>query len=437
MERSRIRHAVISPQYLWVAGIAIAVRVIWAILVPVVPVSDSAAYDTFAQNLAFCQNYGWNCTDPSAYWPVGTSFAYSVLYRIFGHTYEPVVFFNIIVGVTIVVLSQYLAERWFGAKAGIIAGLMLALWACQVQFTTTVNSELLFTALWLGALTLWCHTTIPFLLRTVGTGVILAGACYVKPVALLIPFLMMLVNYVRVREVWKNLAATAIMMVTIGLLIAPWSMRNTQAFGHFVLISTNGGANLWMGNNPESQGGYMPLPPDIEQMNEALRDDHLKSLAIAHIKDRPVLFVKRLGKRLIDTHARETIGVSWNETQIVERYGKTVLLLIKLTTQVYWLVMLGLGLVGAVMLIRQQGWLFALFHPTILFWGYFAAIHAVIVSGDRYHLPSVPMIGVLAVLPVVALWERFESEPNRRSAQTSAQTVNSSSNENSERRLRI
>ncbi|MGB3613743.1 MAG: hypothetical protein WBA10_08120, partial [Elainellaceae cyanobacterium] len=243
-------------RYLLIAVLAVLTRCVWAILVPVSPVSDSVAYDTFSQNLAFCQNYGWNCDEPSAYWAVGGSFAYAALYYLFGHTYEPIVFFNVAVGVAIVIISQHLAERWFGIRAGIITGLILVFWPCQIQFVTTLNSELLFTALWLGALVLWDCKSLPFSFRVLSTGIVLAAACYVKPIALLIPCLLMLVDYVKSREIWKNVAAVVIMLVTIGTLVMPWSIRNTQVFGQFVLISTNGGANFWMGNNPESTGGY-------------------------------------------------------------------------------------------------------------------------------------------------------------------------------------
>ena len=86
--------------------VAICVRAIWAMAVPVVPVSDSVAYDTFASNLANGDGYGWRPESPTAYWPVGTSAMYALLYAMFGHVYWPIVFFNIVLGVGIVALSS-------------------------------------------------------------------------------------------------------------------------------------------------------------------------------------------------------------------------------------------------------------------------------------------------------------------------------------------
>lgn len=49
--------------------VALALRVTWAVLVPVVPLSDGRAYDLLARTLAEHGVYGWSADRPSAYWP--------------------------------------------------------------------------------------------------------------------------------------------------------------------------------------------------------------------------------------------------------------------------------------------------------------------------------------------------------------------------------
>ena len=56
-----------------VLAAGMALRLIWALLIPVDPVSDSAAYETFAWTLVNDGVYGWSADQPSAYWAVGTS----------------------------------------------------------------------------------------------------------------------------------------------------------------------------------------------------------------------------------------------------------------------------------------------------------------------------------------------------------------------------
>jgi len=380
--------------------IALLLRVLWVVAVPVIPVSDSHAYDTFAQNLASGQGYGWSSTSLTAYWPVGTSFAYSLLYQVFGHTYLPIVVLNILLAVVIIGVSMRLAETWFNRRVATITGLILALWPSQIEFTTVLASELLFTALVLIALVVWINERISLRARAVLVGLVLAAASYVRPIALLIPILLLFFRCVSKREIFKTLNATLIMLVLMALLIAPWSIRNTQLFGQFVTISTNEGSNLWMGNNPVSTGGYMELPTEVAGMNEAQRDKYLKSVAIAHIKEKPLQFVTRTMTRLVDTHSRESIGVTWNEKGLVTRYGTNVLLPLKMINQIYWLSVLGLALIGIVLLGKRHGWVI-ISHPTIMIWAYFASVHAVIVAQDRYHFPSIPMIAILTAFTLV------------------------------------
>jgi hypothetical protein len=196
----------------------------------------------------------------------------------------------------------------------------------------------------------------------------------------------------------------------MGLLIAPWSYRNYQVFGQFVMMSTNGGVTLWMGNNANSNGGYMELPrEEVSGMNEAEKNQYLKSQAVDHIKQNPLLFIKRSFIRLIKTHDRENISIAWNEKGLVNRYGKRILLPLKLINQVYWLLVLVLALIGIILLGQQQGLLSVVTHPTVVIWTYFAGVHAIIISQDRYHFISIPMIAILAAL-TLSLWQQKKSE---------------------------
>jgi hypothetical protein len=66
-------------------------------------------------------------------------------------------------------------------------------------------------------------------------------------------------------------------------------------------------------------------------------------------------------------------------------------------------IVLGLGILGIIRLVQYQGWFAAATHPTVVLWAYFTAIHAFIVSQDRYNFPSVPMIVILGGF-AVACW---------------------------------
>jgi 4-amino-4-deoxy-L-arabinose transferase-like glycosyltransferase len=391
-----------SP-YLWIVVLAVLLRVLWVVSVPVIPISDSHAYDTFARNLASGIGFRWSSyAPPTAFWPVGTSLIYSLLYRVFGFNYLPIVILNLFLSALIIFCSMVLAQTWFNRRTAIATGLLLALWPSQIQFTTVLASEFPFITLVLLALLLWINEQTNLWLRVILVSLLLAAAIYVRPTAYLFPILLLFFRWLKIREVFQSLKATGIIFILIAVLLAPWSIRNTMAFGQFITTSTNFGFNLWMVNNPNSTGKYMQFPAEVSGMNEAERDEYLKSVAIAHIKEKPLLFASRCFTRLIYTHSRESIGIFWNEAGLKMRYGTSILQPLKIINQIFWLSVLALALSGILLLGLQQGWLIVITHPTVVIWGYFAAIHAIIVAQDRYHFPSIPMIAILAAFSLTS-----------------------------------
>lgn len=399
------------PTGLRVLLLALALRAGWALMVPVVPLSDCVAYDLLARNIVEGHGYGFAPGELSAYWPVGTSAVFALLYTIFGVGYGPIVVMNVAVGVATVWLTMTLARDWFGDRVGLITGLFMAVWPGQVEFTTLLASELLFNVCVLAALYSESRDRWPTWRRAIMTGTALAAAAYVRPLALLLPALFAFCRVVgpqRGSRKWTAVAAeAAATALVMAMLIAPWAARNARVFGRFVLISTNGGPNLWMGNNPLSQGGYMELPPEVAGMNEADRDKYMGRIAKDYIRERPDVFAAGVFKKLLVTHDRESIGVVWNQEGLAEAFGRGIVMPLKWVSAFYWWSMLALATVGAVAAYRRLGfWRWLGLTPLVL-WAYFAGVHGVVVGGDRYHYPSVPMIAALAGLGAVALLDRL------------------------------
>jgi 4-amino-4-deoxy-L-arabinose transferase-like glycosyltransferase len=396
-----------------VLAFAFLVRLVWALLVPVIPISDSAAYDTFALNLAEHGTYGWTAGHPSAYWPVGTSAIYAALYWIFGHSYVPVVALNIVLGVAIVGLTIWIGRLFFDERTAIVAGGLMAIWPSQVAYVTVLASELPFTFLVLLGFYVWFSQRLSAL-RAVTIGLAFGLASYIRPLALLLPIVLWLTAIPNWQKLREHLPKLLLAMCVVGLTVAPWSARNTKLFGHFVLLSTNGGPVTWMGNNPASDGYYMPLPTSTSGLNEYQRDKVLGERAMQYIKTAPLAFVLRTIKKAVLLHASETIAVHWNADGIKQRFGEGALLPFKLITQGFWLGVLLSALVGFFILIRERGIIPGLLHPLAMTWNYFTAVYAVTAIQDRYHFPSQPCISVLAAFAIMA----FASWISRRSSLT-------------------
>jgi hypothetical protein len=390
-----------SRQILFMACLAIAVRVIWAVVIPTFPLSDSHAYDVFAQNIVEHGVYGWKADEPSAYWPVGTSAIYALLFGIFGHVYWPIVILNIVLSVAIIATTMRIARRLYPGYPIIagIAGALLAFWPSLIMYVTVLASELPFIAAVMIAIDAWTGRDKSMLWRGLIAGFFFAVASYVRPTALLLPLVLGLQLLVTRDSVRRALTMTAVTYLTMAVLIAPWTARNYGLFGAFVPISTNGGANLWMGNHLGSAGTYTKPPEYVDGLDEYTRNKVLGQEAVAYIKsDIPVFLIGSL-KRLWATHNRETIAIAWNESGIERALGPSAKLPLKLLATSYWLVLLLLALAGIVLRFRASTSILNFASdPILLLWVYFATTHAIIVASDRYHFPSIPAVAIFAAI---------------------------------------
>ena len=383
--------------------VAVLLRIVWAVLTPVSPVSDSAAYDMLAWNLASGDGFGFRRDEPNGFFAPGAPFIYAAVYAVFGHAYWPIVALHILVGVGSVSLLWTLANGWFGKRAADVAAWILAIWPSQIMFVTVLATELLFNFLLLAALWIWTRESLAGWIRGVLLGPVLALCALVRPHALLLPVCFALARLARTREWVASLSLAGVAGVLMLVVILPWSLRNERAFGEPVLIAANFGSNLWMGNNPASGGAYMDLPDDVKSLNDAQRDKALKERAINYILDEPAAFARLSLIRLLKTHGWETINIAWNIKGITQRFGDGALAPLKALSTAYWYVILLAALSGMLLLLKRDGMVRGGFHPTILLWGYFATVHAVTVSQDRYHFISIPLIAALAGLAIACM----------------------------------
>ncbi len=385
-----------------VLTLGFVLRLIWALLIKVDPVSDSYAYFILAQSVAQGSGYAWADGTATAYWPPGTSFIYAALFKVFGVGFAPIVVLHLMAGVVVIYLGYRLSLLVFNKPVALLAALILAVWPLLIQFTTILASEVLFLVPTLWAAVLVLEDRKSGLHRYVLFGALLAVAAYIRPTALPLLFIIPFLGLVRFRRWAPTLGWVLVGGVVCALLISPWSHRNTRLFGEFTTISTNFGANLWMGNNPTSSGGYQPIDQFAGDTNEKTRDDTMRREAVGFIVENPVAFLRLGIKRLVMTFDRETIGVVWNEKGIEDRFGKSPLILnlLKLVSTAYWYLGLMAAVAGACVLLAQQR-ARALLNPMVLLAGFYAAIPAIMVGQDRYHMPMIPMIASLAAY---AIW---------------------------------
>jgi hypothetical protein len=391
-----------------IMGVALLLRLIWAACVPANPVSDGVLYDAFAQSIVAGHGYAFADGTMTEYWPVGTSGIYALLYHVLGVRPWVVPVFQAFLGAIIVGLTWRLARHAFGPGVAALAAWLTAAWPLLIEFTTIYASELLFITLVLTALNIWLSRNLPFSLRMILWGATVAAATYVRPTALPILVIFLIVQWIVDRDWRAFITGTVLSVLTAALFFAPWSYRSVMLFDRFVLVSANGGVNLWMGNNPGSTGGYMDLP-SRQFASEVDRDHYYGREAVKFILSHPLTYAKLSFKRTITTYGRETIGIVWNEKGLGSKFNETSLLMLKRISSAYWWLLLVLGLVGVVLAIRRQ--LLRPLWPLLIAFIFFAAFPILTVAMDRYHVPIDPM---LAIFAAYALLQRSsEVHPNR------------------------
>ncbi|MFN0071039.1 MAG: hypothetical protein ACKVVP_06060 [Chloroflexota bacterium] len=92
-----------------------------------------------------------------------------------------------------------------------------------------------------------------------------------------------------------------IMGSVVTLMIAPWSLRNYDAFGRFVLLNTSSGYVLFWANHPIHGTEFIPIlpsvtymdliPEELRGMNEAALDSALLQRGLQFIQDDPNRYI--------------------------------------------------------------------------------------------------------------------------------------------------
>ncbi len=234
-------------------GAALALRLGYAIFAESPPISDEQYYDTLAANLAAGKGYTSGGI-PVAYWPVGYSAFVAAFYLVFGHYYLPAVIFQAVLGAATAALLLLLTREFLPSAAAHAAGLIVAFWPNHVAYASRLFPAVL--------LTFVVVTVALVFVKLKGyRGAILAGvitglAALAAPVALVLPGAALACDLFRRVGIKKALLRAAVVAAAAVLAVAPWTVRNWRVFDAFVPITTNGGVNLWIGNNPKATGAY-------------------------------------------------------------------------------------------------------------------------------------------------------------------------------------
>jgi len=127
--------------------------------------------------------------------------------------------------------------------------------------------------------------------------VALSASIYLKPTMAPVSLALMLLFALRWLFVSGLKRKTIMLMLPLIVIIAmaPWTARNHEVMRAFVPLTTSNGTNLYGGNNPHTDGGYVSDQPYVlPGMTEVESDHALSRRVLAWIKANPREFAHLL-----------------------------------------------------------------------------------------------------------------------------------------------
>ena len=383
---------------------AVLVRVLWMLLVDPKPVSDFDWYYTRAIDISLGHGYQYRGA-PTAAWPVGYPAFLGALFAVFGHSLLVAKIANLALSVGIILLTSWMAGRLFrSALTARLTMLVLSFYPNHIAYTSLVASEpLSMFLIMLGIGFLLIERSR--LLMTVLAGASFGLSCLVRPQGLPIPLILVLLPRSGLRPFGGRLLSVACVYAALLLVLVPWTIRNYKAFGGVFLVSTNGGGNLLIGNNPWANGTYR-VPPHYDSMlsyggNEYERDRESHRLAVEYIRTHPVEILKLLPKKVWYLYRGDVEGIRWS-FEGIEAKGERVpagpATAIVALAEAYYLVLFAACAMSCILFVKSlrsgRDVAFSTMGLGVLV--YFTFLGLVFYGGSRYHFPVMPFVAMYA-----------------------------------------
>jgi len=273
-----------------IAALALVVRVAYVAVFMrgYVPNSDADSY--FAIGRAVSKGQGYVFTLPfefvhaTAIRPPLYPTVIAAAFRIFGVHVGVAQGVNVIAGSGAAVLGALIAARIGGSRAGLCAGIVLALYPPLIANDVTVLVESLAVVL--------LFATVLFLLdgRTVLAGVSLGLLMLDRASAQW--FVVVLAIWVLWRFGWRHAVR---MVVIVVLVVSPWVVRNAVQVGGPVLVATNGfNLNATYSNEAREADGFVDAYFDsrfaemrVDATDEVALDAQLRAKALRDLRAHP------------------------------------------------------------------------------------------------------------------------------------------------------
>ncbi|HEY2152245.1 MAG TPA: tetratricopeptide repeat protein [Vicinamibacterales bacterium] len=278
-----------SRQSLTIFLVALGVRLVhvWQLRASpffAILMGDSRGYDEWAQRIAAGDWLGHDVFYQAPLYP----YVLGVIYTIAGHHLLVVRVIQAGIGSASCVLLGLAAARLFGKRAGLVAGLILALYAPAIFFDGLIQKSVLdeffvCLGLWLLSQTIDAESGKAGDKKALWLclGLAMGGLALTRENALV--FILVILGWIFFRELETDgprlaardarpgarssrnqsakARAAALFVAGLAIVLVPVALRNSYVGGGFYITTSQFGPNLYIGNHPGADGSYESLRP--------------------------------------------------------------------------------------------------------------------------------------------------------------------------------
>jgi Dolichyl-phosphate-mannose-protein mannosyltransferase len=283
------------------------------------------------------------------------------------------------------------------SRAGLTAAVLTAVYPELLWYSAHFWSETLFLCfLWWAFERLLTARATGRVGPAVASGLLMGLASLTRETALwFIPVAALWLLWGRMQA--GRTAALAFALTAL-LTIAPWTLRNWVAYHGFVPVATAGALNLWEGNTRLARNEVYAVADSVASPMDQYRlswSNAMKAIA----ERQPLWFFEKLRSEMPLFWGAESEAAMHLERGA---YGTDVrpatAVLVRRLLAIPYLLVLGLALVGLVTLVLDREWWLLLGFAV-----YYNLLHVVSHAMDRYRMPILPLLFLLAGVGVSAL----------------------------------
>jgi hypothetical protein len=277
----------------------------------------------------------------------------------------------------------------FGARAGLAAAGFAAFYPELVWFSFHFWVENLFlVALWWGFERALSADASGRVRDAVASGALFGLAILARETALY--FVPVLALWLAWRRGRPGLLRAGALVVLAAVVVAPWTWRNWRVFDAFVPVSTASGQNLFQGNTSIPRDETYKMVDAVAGRIEQYR--YARAMGLAAIRERqPGWIFEKLAEQMPMFWEAESMALIHVKRGAYGKVAPAAALALSAVMLAPYLAVLGLAVRG----VYRLPWSRALV-PLLLFVAYYNAIHVVAHGFNRYRLPVMPILFLLA-----------------------------------------